>query len=145
MHDLPHRYTVSASSSVDGEVAISSDGLADVGSMPPPEFGGPGGYWSPETLLVAAVADCFVLSFRAIARVSRLEWQSLDCKVEGKLDRVDRVMRFTRFDVTAALTVPGDVDVAKAKRLLKKAEQACLITNSLIAESRLSATVSSAN
>ena len=63
--------------------------------------------WAAKTLLVAAVADCFVLSFRAVARASRFEWVSLDCEVGGKLDRIDRVMRFTSFEVTAKLTVPA--------------------------------------
>jgi organic hydroperoxide reductase OsmC/OhrA len=31
------------------------------------QLGGPGGQWSPETLLVAAAAECFILTFRAVA------------------------------------------------------------------------------
>jgi hypothetical protein len=33
----------------------------------PREFDGRGNQWSPESLLAAALADCFVLSFRAVA------------------------------------------------------------------------------
>ncbi len=132
---------MSAASAAEGDVTLASEGLADLPSMPPVEFDGPGGYWSPETLLVAAVADCFVLSFRAIARASKLEWTNLECSVDGKLDKVDRVTRFTDFTVTAALEVPAGTDAAKAERLLARAEQVCLITNSLIADSHLEATV----
>ena len=39
------------------------------------------------TLLIAAVADCFILTFRAVARASRFEWISLGCTVDGVLDR----------------------------------------------------------
>ena len=92
-------------------------------------------------MLVAAVADCFVLSFRAIARASRLEWTSLDCDVVGVLDKVERVTRFTEFQVKAQLNVPAGTDESKATRLLEKAEQVCLITNSLIAESVLTTAV----
>ncbi len=141
MHEYPHHYQVSAASAAEGDVTLASEGLADLPSMPPVEFDGPGGYWSPETLLVAAVADCFVLSFRAIARASKLEWTNLECRVDGKLDKVDRVTRFTDFTVTATLDVPAGTDAAKAERLLARAEQVCLITNSLIADSHLEATV----
>ena len=137
MQDLPHHYQVTAVANVAGTVNLSSPGAPDLVSAPPAEFGGPGDQWSPESLLVAAVADCFILSFRAIARASRFEWDSLSCDVEGTLDRVDRVTQFTGFDVTATLHIPAGSDEAKAERLLEKAEQACLITNSLKAESHL--------
>ena len=45
MHPYPHVYTVSAAAQAAGEVKLSSPGIADLPSMPPPEFDGPGGYW----------------------------------------------------------------------------------------------------
>ena len=141
MHAYPHHYLVSASSDVEGEVTLTSEGVADLPSMPPVEFDGPGGYWSPESLLVASVADCLILTFRAVARASKLEWTSLSCDVDGALDRVERVTQFTGVSVRAELVVPEGTDVAKAERLLHKAEQGCLITNSLKAESNLDVTV----
>jgi organic hydroperoxide reductase OsmC/OhrA len=141
MQEFPHHYRVAASAEHSGNVKLSSDGVAALESAPPAEFGGPGDQWSPESLLVAAVADCFVLSFRAIARASKLEWISLHCNVIGTLDRVERKAQFTGFEVTAELVVPAGTDEAKAQRLLEKAEDACLITNSLIADSHLETTV----
>ena len=90
MQPFPHHYSVSASAATQGDVAIQGDMLPTIASAPPTEFGGPGDRWSPETLLVAAVADCFVLTFRGIAGLSRLPWNSLECNVTGKVDRVDR-------------------------------------------------------
>jgi organic hydroperoxide reductase OsmC/OhrA len=141
MQDLPHHYAVSASADADSQVVLSSPGLAPIETAGPPEFGGPGDLWSPETLLVGSVADCFILSFRAIARASRFEWVSLSCNVSGTLDKVERVTRFTSFDLTAELGVPPGTDEKKALRLLEKAEHHCLITNSMIAGTRLSAKV----
>ena len=141
MQDLPHHYVVTARGKVAGNVVLSSDGVADLDSAPPAEFGGPGDQWSPESLLVAAVADCFILSFRAIARASRLEWDSLSCEVEGTLERVERVTQFTAFAVSVTLQVPAGTDEEKARRLLEKAEHVCLITNSLKAESHLETAV----
>ena len=137
MQDLPHRYLVRANAEAQGNIALKTDDVPQLITAPPAEFGGPGDQWSPETLLVGAVADCFVLTFRAIARASKLQWSNLECSAEGVLDRVERVTRFTSVTVNAVLTVPADVDPAKAQRLMEKAESACLITQSLLAEAHL--------
>lgn len=137
MQKLPHHYRVAATAGPDDSVALSSSGLPDLESAPPVEYGGPGDKWSPETLLVAAVADCFVLTFRAIARASKLEWTALECDVEGVLDREDQVTRFVDVRIKAVLDAPAGTDDSKAKRLLEKAEEGCLITSSLKARPTL--------
>src|ERR1022692_721046 len=80
MHPDPHVYTAAANGRPEGTVALTSASLPEIATAPPPEFDGPGDVWSPETLLCASLADCFVLSFRAIARASKLEWSELECR-----------------------------------------------------------------
>jgi organic hydroperoxide reductase OsmC/OhrA len=87
------------------------------------------------------VANCFLLTFRAIARASKFEWQQLDCRVEGTLERVDGSSRFTRFVSHVTLHVPAGADADRAKLLLEKAEHGCLISNSLSAKRELVAQV----
>jgi organic hydroperoxide reductase OsmC/OhrA len=142
MHPFPHRYAVSALAVPAGVVTLRSRELEDIQSSAPPEFGGPEGNWSPETLLVAAVADCFVLSFRAIASASRLEWLEIDCGGEGVLEKTDTGTRFTHINLEVRLRVPPGADVARAERLLEKAEKACLVSNSLNSEVHLTLHVS---
>ncbi len=141
MQDLPHVYTANATSQPEGEVTLASQGLAEIASAAPVEFGGPGNRWSPETLLVAAVADCFTLSFRAVASASKLAWTGLDVRATGTLDKVERATRFTKIDVRAALRVPAGIDPARAQRLLERAEQICFISNSLVCPRHLEASV----
>ena len=141
MHPFPHRYLVHAAVRPDGDVPLSTEGVRVIESAPPKEFDGPGNQWSPEGLLTAAVADCFVLSFRAIAAASKYGWTSLEARTEGTLDRVEGKMRFTRFDTHAKLHVPDGSDVERAKKLLEKAEQTCLVANSLSSERHLSVEV----
>lgn len=141
MNPLPHRYSATASASVEGDVAVEAPRLPRLVSAPPIEFGGPGDRWSPETLLVAAVADCFLLTFRAIALVSKLPWISLNCEVAGTLDKVDRVMQFTAFVIRPRLLLPSDANKEQALRLLTRAEQTCLVTNSLKPACQLEASV----
>ncbi|HQX65289.1 MAG TPA: hypothetical protein PLF47_05685, partial [Dokdonella sp.] len=74
MQAFPHIYRVAGNAAGEGAVTLTSAGLDALQSWPPAEFGGPGNAWSPETLLVGAIADCYLLSFRAIARVGGLAW-----------------------------------------------------------------------
>lgn len=131
MHPFPHHYTVSASAEPDGDVVVASAGVDPLRSAPPVEFDGPGDRWSPESLLCGALADCFVLTFRAIARSSSLPWLSLDVDVIGTLERVGRDSRFTQFLVTARLRLAAESDRERAERALHKAEAGCLVSNSL--------------
>lgn len=137
MHPFPHHYRAHVDAKPDGPLSVRSGDLAEFSSLPPPEFGGPGGYWSPETLLMAAVGDCMMLTFRAIARASKFEWLALSAEVEGVLDRIEGNSRFTRIDTRVQLTVPRGADAGRARRLLEKAEQGCPISNSLTAARHL--------
>jgi organic hydroperoxide reductase OsmC/OhrA len=141
MHPYPHHYTVFAAAESTGDVAISAAGLPTLATAPPAEFDGPGDRWSPETLLCAAVADCFILSFRAVARASKFEWSGLECNVQGKLDRVEGRTRFTEIVVNATLRAPAGTDAELARRLMEKSEHVCLVSNSLAAERHLNPTV----
>jgi organic hydroperoxide reductase OsmC/OhrA len=131
VHPYPHRYRVAASGSASGLVAVSATDLPTLDTAPPPEFDGPGGKWSPETLLCAAVADCFILTFRAVSRAANLTWSRLECHVEGTLERVAGNSLFTQFATSATLTVAPGTDPDKARSLLERAEHGCLIANSL--------------
>lgn len=139
--NFPHNYQADASAQVEGNVHLSCSDCTDLESAPPKEFGGPGNLWSPEDLLVGAVADCFVLSFRAIAAASKFEWTSLKCNVDGTLDKVERAVQFTEIKVNAELVIPEGADADRAQKLLEKAEQTCFITNSLKADPHLEAKI----
>lgn len=141
MVPFPHHYSVSAEGMLDGDVTLRAAQVPVLATASPAEFGGPGDRWSPETLLVGAVADCLILTFRGVARASSLPWTSLSCQVDGTLDRVDRVTQFVGFDIRARLVVPDGTDKARAARLLQKAEETCLVTNSLKAPCRFQAEI----
>lgn len=144
MQELPHHYHVAAKAGPEGSITLEGGDLPALETAPPKEFGGPGGYWSPEALLVGAVTDCFVLTFRAIARASKMDWNTLECSTDGKLERIDRVTRFTELTITARLTVPAGTDADKAKLLLEKSEANCLVSNSLNSTIHLHASVDQA-
>lgn len=145
MHPFPHHYRAHADTTFGARVRLTSDTALAIESDAPPEFGGPPGLWSPESLLVAAVADCFILTFRAVARASKLEWHSLAVDVEGVLDRSEGVTRFVAFTVKPRLTIASAQAEHLALSVMEKSERSCLITNSLSADCELVPSVSVAD
>ncbi len=138
MQQLPHHYTVRAEGRPAGTITTRVDGLETLEVAAPKQFDGPGDKWSPEDMLVACAADCLILTFRAIATASKLDWVSLTCDAKGTLDSVERVTRFTDLHLTATLEIAPDESPEKAAKLLEKAEQVCLVTNSLSSRIHLS-------
>jgi organic hydroperoxide reductase OsmC/OhrA len=137
MHPFPHHYKVRVRAQPEGPLRLEAEGLPALESLPPPEFDGPVGYWSPETLLLAAVGDCVMLTFRAIAHGSRFQWREIAADVEGTLERMEGNSRFTQIHARVRLVVPAGTDLARARALLEKAEKGCLISNSLTAARHL--------
>jgi peroxiredoxin-like protein len=99
----------------------------------PPEFGGEGGMWTPEHFLLAAVASCFVATFRAIASKSNLDIQNIQVAVEGVIEKQEDSLRFTKITLHPEALICREEDRALAGRLLVKAERGCLIARSLSA------------
>jgi peroxiredoxin-like protein len=113
-------------------------GIVEAESMPlsiqfaaPPEFGGEPGFWTPEHLLIAAVSTCYAATFRAVAEFSKLEFGALEVPIEGKMEKLESGLQFTRMVLRPTLTIHREQDRERASRLLEKAERACLIARSL--------------
>lgn len=137
MKPLPHRYEVRIAGGPLGRATLASPGVPDLGTAAPTDFGGPGDAWSPEQLLLAAVDACFLLTFRAIAQASKIEFTSLTADAEGVVDRGDRGMRFTEIVLRPRLTIPVGADPTRVRWALEKAEKTCLVSASLSTPIRL--------
>ena len=141
MTPLPHRYDVHLSGSAVG-YAVASNNLAPVLRLAPPvEYDGPGDAWTPEHLLLAAVQACFLFTLRAVARASRIELLHVDVDTSGTVDRSGGVTRFTDIVLSPTVTLAAGTDRERINRLLEKAEQACLVSESLSTPVRLQAAV----
>ena len=141
MQPFPHHYRAQARATGNGCVLVGAEGLPEIETHAPPEFGGPEGYWSPEALLIAAIADCYILSFRAAARASSLPWLSLAVDVEGVLEKSDGMTHFTRFTLSPRLAIAPGTSESLAGAVLRSAKRACLVTNSLTGDCELAPTV----
>jgi peroxiredoxin-like protein len=138
MQALPHQYHVRASGNPDNSLIITAENLDDLSVAAPAQFGGPGDKWSPEDLFMASVSSCFILSFKAIARASKLDWLGIECHSQGTLDRVDGKNKFTKVLTEVKLVIAQNESVENAERLLHKADKTCLIVNTLNCEIALS-------
>lgn len=137
MQKLPHTYVASAKATLNENLTSYAEGLPDIECAPPHQFDGPGDVWSPEELLLSSISTCLILSFRAIAKMNKLEWLDIDCKAEGLLEKVDRKVQFTKVTSHVSLKIANPDDAEKAVQLVHKAEETCFISNSLNCECAL--------
>lgn len=97
----------------------------------PAEFGGEPGVWTPEHFLLAAIASCFVETFKAVARASKLDFQGIEVDVEGIIEKDAGGLRFTRIKIRSALIIYSEDGRELGLRVLAKTERSCLVVRSL--------------
>lgn len=131
MKPLPHAYAASAFGTPDSHMVSTLQNGCTLEVAPPENFDGPGDTWTPEEMLLASVANCLALTFKAIAKAGRLEWQEIHCHSEGVLDKVEHHVKFSRIETTARLVITSEADRSKAQQLLEKTEANCFVSNSL--------------
>ena len=131
MKPLPHQYEVHLAGQASGYARLSSPGIPDLSVAAPADYDGPGDAWSPEHLLLASVQACFLLTLRAVARASQLEFLSLELDATGTVNRENGVTRFTAIVLRPRMTVPAGTDRERALRILEKSEMHCLVSASL--------------
>ena len=98
----------------------------------PPEFpGGHPGIWSPEHLFVASAEACLMTTFLAIAENSKLDFVSFSSEAEGDVEKTDQGFMVTAIRIRAKVAIRDEALRDKAKRIVEKAEAACLISKSM--------------
>jgi peroxiredoxin-like protein len=113
-------------------------GLAKSDSAPnaihftaPPEFGGLEGRWTPEELLLAAIASCYTTTLRAIAGNAQFDFADLQVEASGTVRKADSGYRFTQIVVRPNLKIASGEERDRALDLLKRAEKLCLVSRAL--------------
>jgi peroxiredoxin-like protein len=138
MADEIHMYRTSVSWTSQRKATLQSPGLPDLTVATPPEFpGGHAGIWSPEHLFVASAEACLMTTFLAIAENSKLEFASYSSSAEGKLEKTAEGYRITEITLYPKVVIKDASAADRAKRIIEKAEQHCLISNSMTAKIKL--------
>ncbi len=133
MSDKKHEYQVDLDWK-EGRIGTMSSPKLDekIEVATPPQFdGGVEGIWSPEHLFVSSVSSCFMTTFVAIAEYSKLKFENLKVNAIGKLSKQDGKFVVSEITLNPELTITDEKFVDKAKRIMEKAEEACLITRSI--------------
>ncbi len=118
-----------------GIAGATADELPDLEVASPPEFGGPEGVWSPEHMFVGALATCLMTTFRAIADASGLEVLDYHDRAVGHLRRGDdRMYAFETVTLRPQVTIADASKVDRARRLIHKADAACLVSRSVASD-----------
>ncbi len=87
--------------------------------------------WTPEHLFVASVNICLMTTFLAIAKNSKLNFNGYSSDARGKLEKQDNKFMFTEIELYPEITVDLEKDIERTERILNKAKQHCLVSNSI--------------
>ena len=107
----------------------------------PPAFGGMDGRWTPEDLLLCALASCYTTTFRSVAESSKFAYTDLQVEVEGFVTRAEVGYHFSEIGIRVNLMIAHEEDQEKALKLLHKAHGLCLVTRALSVEQKFEPTV----
>jgi peroxiredoxin-like protein len=97
----------------------------------PSQFGGLEGRWTPEDLLMNALASCFTTTFHAIACYSKFEYTDLEVEAEGTVSKMDSGYCFIEIVIRPSLKIPNEEQRERAISLLHKAKELCLVSRAL--------------
>ena len=113
-------------------------GLAKSDSAPnaihftaPTEFGGLEGRWTPEELLLAAVAGCYTTTLRAIAGTAQFNFTDLQVEASGSIRKAESGYNFSQIIVRPSLKIASAEERERALELLKRAEKLCLVSRAI--------------
>ena len=113
-------------------------GLAKCDSAPnaihftaPTAFGGFEGRWTPEELLLAALAGCFTTTLRSISGSAQFDFTDLEVETSGTVRKADPGYVFSEIVIRPKLKISAAKEGVRALDLLKKAEGLCLVSRTI--------------
>lgn len=126
------------------EYRVDFEGKPSIKSSAAAAFRGDPLLHDPEDLLVAALSGCHLLSYLAVCARAGVHVVSYEDEAQGKMSRVDGVIRFTEVTLRPKVTIAPGSDAEKARALHERAHATCFIANSVNFPVRNSPTISAA-
>jgi len=106
------------------------------------ELGGLQGRWTPEQLLLCALAGCFTTTFHEVARAAKFEYTDLEVEVEGTVHRNRSTgCNFDEILLRPRLTVQSDEQREAGLGLLRRTKAVCMISRAITVPQTLEPTV----
>ncbi|MEQ1875819.1 MAG: OsmC family protein [Bdellovibrionia bacterium] len=135
-----HEYLVKLNWVGDRNGIVHVDGKPSIKVEPPIGFGGGTENWSPEDLLLAALASCMMATFFSLAKAASLEVQAYDGVAQGALEKTKHGYGWQNLSLEVKVEVDPK-DEEKTAGLVFKAKRNCIIANALKPEVQLTAIV----
>jgi organic hydroperoxide reductase OsmC/OhrA len=99
----------------------------------PPQFGGLASRWTPEDLLMTALASCYTTTFHTIAGYAKFAYTDLQVEAEGTVSKTSSGYSFSEIVLRPSLTIADEGRRGLATNLLQKAKELCLVSRALAA------------
>lgn len=96
------------------------------------ELGGLEGRWTPEQLLLCALASCFTTTFHDVARSAQFVFTDLEVEIEGSVRRSRTAgCNFTEILIRPRLTVQFEDQREAGLALLRRTKSLCMISRAI--------------
>jgi organic hydroperoxide reductase OsmC/OhrA len=96
------------------------------------ELGGLQGRWTPEQLLLCALAGCFTTTFHEVARAAKFDFTDLEVEIEGSVRRNRSTgCNFNEILIRPRLTVQFEAQREEGLNLLRKTKSVCMISRAI--------------
>ncbi|GAA4812996.1 OsmC family protein [Nocardioides caeni] len=115
----------------DRDVLLSAEGKPDLEGSADPTFRGDASRWNPEELLVAALAQCHLLSYLHSAVRHGITVTSYDDSPVGTMIQVDQGGRFTSVTLRPRVMITDPAQVDLALEIHAEASENCFIAASV--------------
>ncbi|WP_354642781.1 OsmC family protein [Kitasatospora camelliae] len=110
---------------------VDAEGLPTILGSADPTFRGDRTRWNPEQLLLAALAQCHMLSYLHFCAVNGVEVTSYVDEAVGTMEQEGNGGHFTEAVLRPRITVTDAAMLAKALELHHPASEACFIASSV--------------
>jgi organic hydroperoxide reductase OsmC/OhrA len=96
------------------------------------ELGGLQGRWTPEQLLLCALAGSFTTTFQEVARAAKFEFTDLEVEIEGTVRRNRNTpSNFAEILIRPRLTIVSQDQFDAGLALLRKTKATCMISRAI--------------
>jgi len=96
------------------------------------ELGGLPGRWTPEQLLLCALAGCFTTTFHDVARAQKFDYTDLEVEIDGTVQRTRTAgCNFNEILIRPRLTVQSEEQREAGLALLRKTKALCIISRAI--------------
>jgi organic hydroperoxide reductase OsmC/OhrA len=109
------------------------------------ELGGLQGRWTPEQLLLCALAGCFTTTFHDVARSAKFDFLDLEVEIEGSVRRSRTAgSSFNEILIRPRLKVHSEDQREAGLQLLRRAKSVCMLSRAISVPQTMEPVVESA-